>query len=118
MTPNCKHCGNGIDETHVTEEIDREGEAVTRHYCSAHCLTRDKGYARSLTQPITDTPDPQPIPDPYPNPNPGPDPDDPLIGGPYWRQWPYDISLTIDNSSGTYDGSADDVRIPIPRRYE
>jgi endogenous inhibitor of DNA gyrase (YacG/DUF329 family) len=44
MTPNCKHCGNDIDETHITEEIGREGETVTRHYCSARCLTRDKGY--------------------------------------------------------------------------
>lgn len=119
MTPNCKHCGNEIDETHVTEEIDREGETVTRHYCSARCLARDKGYVRPLTQPITDPPDSQPIPDPDPNPTPRPDPDDPVIWGPHWQGlWPDDNSLTRDNSSGTYDGSADDVRIPTPCRYE
>ena len=44
MTPNCKHCGNDIDEAHITEEIDRKGETVTRHCCSARCLARDKGY--------------------------------------------------------------------------
>ena len=118
MTLNCKHCGNDINETHVTEEIDREGETVTRHYCSARCFARDKGYARSPTQPIVDTPDPQPIPDP-PNPNPRLDSDDPLIGGPHWQELrPYDTGLTIDNSSGTNDDSTDDVRIPIPHRYD
>jgi len=79
MTPNCKHCGNDINETHITEEIDREGETVTRHYCSARCLAQDKGYFRSPSQPITDTPNPQPITDHTPP---------PLKGGPYWEQWP------------------------------
>jgi len=117
MTPKCKHCGNDIDETHVTEEIDREGETVARHYCSAHCLARDKGYAQSLTQPITDPfPNPQPIPDP-PNPNPGPNPDDPLDSGPYWQQWPYDVSSIIDNSIMSKE-SDEYVRVPTPRRYE
>ena len=108
MTPKCKNCGNDIDETHVTEKIDREGETVTRHYCSARCLARDKGYARSPTQPLTDIPDPQPI-DPSP---------DPLDRGPYWQQlYPYNPSLHIDTPS-TYSNSADDVRIPPPYRYE
>jgi hypothetical protein len=112
MTPNCKNCGNGINETHVTEEIDREGETVTRHYCSARCLAHDKGYARSPTRPITDIPNPQPITDPDPDPNPGP------LGRPYWQQlYPYNPSLRID-TPGTYSDSANDVRIPPPHRYE
>lgn len=76
MTPNCKNCGNGIDKVHVIEEIDREGETATRHYCSARCLARDKGYTRSPIQPITNTLNPQRITDLAP---------DPLDGGPYWQ---------------------------------
>lgn len=117
MTLNCKHCGNDIDETHVTEEIDREGETVTRHYCSARCFARDKGYARPTDPLDIDTPNPQPIPDP-PNPNPRLDSDDPLIGGPHWQELrPYNISPFIDNSS-TYSDSADDVQILLSHRYE
>lgn len=44
MTHHCLNCGTEIDETHVTEQIDREGETIERHYCSAQCLAYDNGY--------------------------------------------------------------------------
>lgn len=45
---NCKRCGTTIDETHVTERIEREGESIERHYCSPDCLALDNGYRRAI----------------------------------------------------------------------